>query len=209
MMGFHSIALYIAILTAIIYCPGPMMMFCMANSIKRGPRAVLPALWGGSSAYIVQLIVVSLGLGLLLRHSVEAFDIIKWIGAAYLIYLGLKQWWSKDVNVKKKALEEAKRYSAGKMYFQGFLVGATNPKSIIIFTALFPQFIDPHEPHLPQLLVLSILFLVIQFFGALSYTYFGGEIFKWLKKRKKEKLIRRIAGTILIAAGILLASVRE
>lgn len=207
-MSSHSIALYIIILTALVYCPGPMTMFCLATSIKIGPKATSPALLGASSAYIGQLIIVSLGLGLVLQHSVEAFDLLKWMGAAYLIYLGIKQWRASDTKLETETSKKS-HYSMSIMYLRGFFVGATNPKSIIIFTALFPQFINPHAPRLPQLLILSALFLVMQFSSASFYTCFGAKVFKWLQQKQKEKLLRRVTGTVLVTAGILLASTKE
>ena len=205
----YSIITYSIIITGIVFCPGPMTLFAMATSVQIGPKRTLPGIIGGSSAYLSQMILTALGLGLVFQHSLFLFEIVKWFGVAYLLFLGIKQWRSAPVLQTDPLIGSTKLYHPKKLYLRGFFVGLSNPKSILIFTALFPQFLILTKPQLPQYLTLGAIFLCLQAISCLSYTFFGAKFFGYIKRKQKEHWQKKITGSLLFSAGLALATIKK
>lgn len=193
---------FFLMMTAIAYTPGPMTMFSMSSSVRHGFYRTLPGIMGGSAAYMVQMGVVYLGLGIVVQNSAVVFNAIKWAGVAYLIFLGLKNW--------QAAIRRGRETEPGgparpvKQFALGFATGMSNPKSVLVFTVLFPQFIAP-EHYTAHFLILAVSFFFIQGSSALAYALFGARVFRWMRKRRLERLQNRITAGILFAAGGMLA----
>lgn len=197
-----------AVVFVITYCPGPMTLFCMSTGIDVGPQRTGFAVLGGSTAYLVQLTIVALGLEWIIQASPFAFILIKWLGALYLLYLGLKQWFRKPLQLNSASRIE-NNISCWYLYRRGFLVGITNPKSMLTFTALFPHFLShPSQPTL-QFAILGATFLVFQFSSASSYALFGAGFYRWLKRKNFLKLQDYIISVILILIALSLLLVKS
>lgn len=205
MMEFSAWFTYFLLMTAIAYTPGPMTLFSMSSSVRNGFARTVPAIAGGSSAYIIQMAIVYLGLGAIVQSSMLVFGAIKWAGVVYLLVLGVKNW--------RKAVQQIdepgkRAVSLKKQYWAGFLTGMSNPKSIIVFTALFPQFIDPAR-YTSDFLVLAVSFFFIQGSSAVSYALFGAQIFTWMHRKGIAHIQNRVTAVVLFVAGGMLAATEK
>jgi len=202
MMDITTWLTYFLLMTAIVYTPGPMTLFSMSSSVRNGFAATLPAIAGGSSAYMVQMAVVYFGLGVVVQNSLVIFNIIKWTGVAYLVVLGVKNW-----RLAVKSLHETRGVRAAsvrRQYSLGFLTGMSNPKSVIVFTVIFPQFIDPAR-YTADFLTLAATFAVLQICSAVSYALFGARVFAWMYERGLGGVQNKVTAVVLFLAGGVLA----
>ncbi len=205
-MAFGTWFTYFLLMTAIAYTPGPMTMFSMSTSVRNGFARTVPAILGGSCAYCVQMVVVYFGLGAIVQGSVTVFNCIKWVGVAYLVVLAVKNW-----RAVAAAADDAHIHAAPaprRQFCLGLATGMSNPKSILVFTVLFPQFIDPAH-YTMHFCILAGSFFVIQGSSAVSYALFGARVFRWLRRRSLEHVQHKATAMILLgAAGMLAASKR-
>lgn len=193
-------------MTAIAYTPGPMTMFSMSASLRHGFCRTLPGIFGGSAAYMTQMVIVYLGLGVVVQNSTLVFNAIKWAGVIYLIILGIKNWQAVPrYGVPGKS---AAPVHPGKLFGLGFATGMSNPKSVLVLTVLFPQFIEPAH-YTAHFLILAVSFFFIQGSSAMAYALFGARVFRWLQARRLERLQTRLTAGILFAAGGILALSRK
>lgn len=186
--------------------PGPSVLLCLTKSVSLGFRSSFFAALGSLTAILIILTLSFTGLGLVVAKSEMAFSVIKWCGAAYLIYLGYKAITSSQESYD---LADDKLGTSSKClphYISGFIVGASNPKAIVFFTALFPQFINTEASMLLQYLVLASTFLVLELSWLLIYSYMGLRSSKWLLKDGRAKIFNRITGGVFIGAGLLLSN---
>lgn len=190
---------YISTVLLLMSTPGPSHLLMLSNSMGNGFRRSLATAAGDLSANICQIFVASLGLVGLVYASEEFFSIIKWGGVVYLISMGLKQWFSKD----DSGITKGASRSASSLYWQGFTTSAANPKAIIFFAALLPQFVNPAEPTAVQFLILGATYIFIDGIFLMCYGGFA----EWFMRRLKDRIakqLNRIAGGLLIVAAILL-----
>ncbi|MCR6652030.1 MAG: LysE family translocator [Cellvibrionaceae bacterium] len=183
--------------------PGPVMLSAMANG---GIYGVRHALWGMVGATVGNLSLIALsiaGMALVLQSSEMLFRIIQWAGAAYLVWLGLKI--ARQSVEGEFATGKAMRDSGWQLFIKSFGIAVSNPKGLLYFGALFPQFISPARALLPQLSLLVGLFVVIDLISMLIYAKSGSFIVSWLRSPQHRKWFNRIAGGALIAAGIAMA----
>lgn len=197
---------FVLMMAAIAYTPGPMTMFSMSSSLRHGFFRTLPGIFGGSGAYMVQMAVAYLGLGMVVQNSVVVFNAIKWAGVAYLIVLGVKNWQARPR--RDQADHPPTPVHPAKQVALGFATGMSNPKSVLVFTVLFPQFISPDQ-YTAHFLILAVSFFFIQGSSAVAYALFGAKIFRWMQARHLERLQTRITAAILFTAGGLLALSRK
>ena len=189
-----------------VVTPGPSMLLALYHGGRYGTKRTLATAMGTVCASLMLGLVSAAGLGVILMASLVIFQIIKWVGAAYLIYLGLNMW--RQANRPLPSLgggEDGRRDSAFQMFRQAFGVSIGNPKPIIFFTAFFPQFIDPRGSQLPQYsIILGTLALVV--FGCVLLYAAGGEwLGPWLQNFRVKQWLDRIAGGIFIGFGVRLA----
>jgi threonine/homoserine/homoserine lactone efflux protein len=201
--------LYLAFLLAtavLILIPGPNVTLLVANSLAHGPRRALVTLAGTSSAIALQLLVVALGMSSLILVLAHWFEWLRWAGVAYLVYLGIQQWRAPPL-----ALDDPERPAvrSGALFWQGVLVSATNPKTLLFYAAFFPQFIDPASPPGSQLALLCASFLVVATILDGAYAILAGQLRPWLRTRRRARLRNRLTGTFLIAAALGLALARR
>ncbi len=187
--------------------PGPSVLLVTANSMKYGAKKATGTILGDLSANLIQIILASAGLASIVLSSGELFQMIKWFGVAYLIYIGVKK------IIAKPHIEIIKRNAKSKSFFnlysEGFLMSAANPKAIIFFAALFPLFIKADMPFLPQVVILAITFLTLDGLSLLLYSHFATNLKNFLENEEKVHLQNRIVGSLLILSGLLLSMVQR
>ncbi len=197
-----SLELYITFLlaaTIIIIVPGPNVTLIIATSVLNGARAGLMTVAGTSLAQIVQITLVILGLSWLVERYGTIFELIRWAGALWLIWLGFKTW--RDA---AKPLPEASPRQNNLR--KGLLIGLANPKSLTFFAAFFPQFIDPGQPAAPQFALLAASYLILATFFDSCYALAGGAGQKRLASGLPRLILGRSAGALLVGGGLWLAS---
>ncbi|HJP23310.1 MAG: LysE family translocator [Alphaproteobacteria bacterium] len=197
--------LYLAFVLAtivLIVLPGPNVTLIVANSLAAGARAGLLTVAGTSCATALLLAVAALGMTTLIAVMADWFTWLRWAGVAYLLYLGLQQW---------RRLPSAAQTPPGRqrLFWQGFLVSATNPKTLLFYVAFLPQFVDPGLAPGPQLTVLSVTFLVIATLIDGAYGLLAGRLRGALADARRARLRQRISGSFLIAAALGLALARR
>ncbi|MBS9782382.1 MAG: LysE family translocator [Arcobacter sp.] len=205
-MEFTNWIYYTIAILVLTSSPGPSVLLCITKSVTQGFNlAVFSAL--GSLFAIVGIMTLSFtGLGLLIASSDMIFTIIKYIGAVYLIYLGYKTFTSKqeDYHFEKNTKISKKNKLAS--FLNGFIVGASNPKAIIFFTALFPQFINANSPLLIQYIIFVSTFAFLELFWLLFYAYLGHKSSSWFLQKGRAKFFNRITGGVFMGAGVLLST---
>lgn len=210
-MALQMWLLYVAAVFVLTVTPGPSVLMCVTNGIHYGARRTAAAASGSISAVCLIMLVSALGLGAVLATSEKIFQAIKWLGAAYLIYIGVKTFFSKQASIKVDAAgaNGAPRKSYGALYLQGFLVGASNPKALLFFSAFFPQFMNPELPRLPQFLILGATFVCFEAFWLMFYASFAARVAPWLQQSGRATWFNRVSGATFVGAGALLASVKR
>jgi len=199
----HYLA-FVAATVVLILIPGPNVTLLVATSVTYGPKRALATLAGTSGAIALQLMVVALGMTSLIPVLAEGFAWLRWIGVAYLIYLGVQQWRAAPV-----ALADVDARGQQALFWQGALVSATNPKTLLFYAAFLPQFIDPGAPVGAQMALLCVTFLVIATVLDGGYVLLAGRLRGWLRDRRRAQLRNRLTGSLLIATGLGLALARR
>lgn len=205
-----------------ITSPGPAILLAIVNGIRAGMRTVVMSSLGNMVGLAVLSLASILGLGLLLQTSAFLFMVVKVTGAVYFIYLGVKFWRSRNSLVidtssssddnqitgsqipsNKIKVEQAKKTRTTWSYFiEAFWVAATNPKPILFFTAIFPQFLDTTQQTTPQFLLMTAIFLSISFLSLCTYGYLSVKSKHWLENDTRMKWFHRITGGLFIGLGI-------
>ncbi|CAN5337726.1 LysE family translocator [soil metagenome] len=184
--------------------PGPNMLHVMTQSIHHGPRRALLAMAGLMSAVLLCLVASALGLGALLKASPRLFDVLRYAGVAYLLWLGVRAWRA-PVGGHAGA---AGRHGARTLYATGLLTGLSNPKLIIFAAALFPQFIDLGRPFGIQLAILVASFVVIESFWYAVYALGGARLAHWLAPASRQRLFNRATAVLFVGFGGALLGAR-
>ena len=192
--------------TVLILIPGPNVTLLVATSLAYGARPALAALAGTSAAIALQLLVTVLGMTSLMALLASGFEWLRWAGVAYLIWLGVRQWRAAPV-----ALEDVapRAVPQGALFWRGFLVSATNPKTLLFYAAFFPQFVDPASPPGAQLVLLSATFLALATLLDGGYALLAGRLRPWFRGERRARLRNRVTGALLIVAGVGLALARR
>ena len=199
-------ALFLAFVAATVtlaLIPGPNMALIISTSIAHGTRFGLLVLVGTTAALVIQLFLVGAGLSAILAAAGRWFDVLRWIGALYVIYLGVRTW---RVPPPEIAVSAAVPRSARWMVLRGFGVSLSNPKTLFFFGAFFPQFISPNHSLPTQLLVLAVTMVVVVAMLDSVWAVLAGRMRVWIARRGR--LINRVSGGLLVGAGAGLALVR-
>jgi len=192
---------YVATSTVVLAIPGPTILLVLSYSIAHGRKATLPVVIGVALGDSVAITLSLIGLGTLLATSAFWFTIIKWIGGCYLIYLGITLLSGTGKPMPEQA-QQARTSAPRKLFGSAFIVTALNPKSIVFFIALLPQFISPDHPVTAQLWVLGVTFVVLATIGATSYALFATAIRRWLASARAQKVYCMVGGGLLMGAGV-------
>lgn len=203
------IDVYIAFLAAslvLIVVPGPVVTLLVSRSLAFGPRAGLIALAGTAVAMAAHLSVVTFGLGAALTLIGEWFAWLKWIGVAYLVWLGLRALHDALSSVPPE-VQPLPRH--GRLFWEGVAISATNPKPLLFYGAFFPQFIDPAAAALPQLALLCLSFFVIATLSDGAYALTAGRIGRRFQTMRARRWQNGLSGGVLLSAAAALSWARR
>lgn len=194
---------YVAVVLALMSTPGPSQLLMLSNSLQNGARKATFTAFGDLTANSIQMLIAGLGLASVVTYYPNTLTVIKWLGAAYLTWLGLQMIRKADTGAGN-GQEFGHKKTLRALWLQGFVTSAANPKAVVFFAALFPLFIVPDKPFAPQFFALSATYLVLDamFLG----TY--GLLADWISKRFRGEIkqwIERLGGVFMILAALLLA----
>jgi len=202
-MQFTTWLLFLVVAFIAVISPGPAILLSISNSIRFGICKVLLSSFGNICGLFLLSTAAILGLGAVLKTSTTLFTIIKIIGAAYLIYLGIRQWRSKTCffnGVEKGNTQRVKSHQ--RFFIEGFLIAITNPKAILFFTALFPQFINTAQALVPQFLIMTFTFMLISFVSLVAYGLLATKAKIWLTTGQRAKWFNRTLGGLFVLIGM-------
>jgi threonine/homoserine/homoserine lactone efflux protein len=205
-MPFETWAAFAAATSVLLIIPGPTILLVVSYALGQGWRTALPVALGVALGDFTAMTLSMLGIGALLAASATVFTILKWIGAAYLIYLGLKLFRAGG------ALQADPRTDAGsaaKMIGHAWLVTALNPKSITFFVAFLPQFLNRDADFFAQMLIFEATFLVLAFVNAFGYALVAARARSLVHNPKAICIFNRAGGSLLIGAGIATVAMRS
>jgi threonine/homoserine/homoserine lactone efflux protein len=202
-MNYQLFSAFLLITVVLFLTPGPIVTLIIATGARQGTRAALLTVAGASSGNAVLLACIAFGLGWILKTSGEVFDYLRWIGAAYLIWLGIQAW--RHASAPSEAVPPAGHVHASR----GFIVALTNPKTIAFFTAFLPQFIDPTLPVERQLLIMCVCSVTLGGLLDAGWAIAAGLGRAWFMQPKHNRLLSRISGLMLIGGGIWLSLARR
>jgi threonine/homoserine/homoserine lactone efflux protein len=206
-MSLDQWLIYLLLVLAATGTPGPAVLFIMTNATRYGWQKAIFIALGNIIGLLSLGIVAVTGLGALLETSELAFAVVKTIGAAYLIYLGIKMIRSKGLQIGEETLHASKKQvSSRKLFLQAYFVAVSNPKAVVFLTALLPQFIDTQLALIPQFMMLIATLMGFSFFFLISYALLAHRARAWMSHPERIKVLNRASGGIFIGFGVLLAT---
>jgi homoserine/homoserine lactone efflux protein len=203
-MAFQTWALFVAVSILPALSPGPAILLAISNSIRFGSSATIYSAMGNTLGLTILGFAVGFGLAALMAASAGAFTVVKFVGAAYLLYLGTKLWLS------GKALDFSPGTTAipkppKKLFIEALLLALTNPKGLVLLAALIPPFVNHNLPVFPQVAIYSITFAVMCFFNHIFLAFAASRVRRFLSSEKRVVAVRRALGTLFIGFGAALA----
>jgi threonine/homoserine/homoserine lactone efflux protein len=208
MLPTQHLPAFLLTVYVLILIPGPSVLFVVSRGVSLGRRAAFATVVGNASGFVLQLVLVSIGVGSLVARSDAVFTTLKLLGAGYLVFLGVR-----NIRDRKQlaalftpAVRPAPK-SLRRIMREGFFVGATNPKGLLVFTAVVPQFIDPSQGHITlQIATLGAICIVIGFLSDTAWALASGTAREWLgRSTRRLEWMTAGGGVTLIALGVGLA----
>lgn len=193
--------------TVLCLTPGPAVLYVLSSALHGGARKSTASSAGILAATTIYFVLSATGVGALLLASYNLFFAVKWIGAAYLIILGLRALFGHSQVLAAEAVPVAKR--PWRLFADGVVVQMSNPTALIFFTALLPQFLNPHSPVAPQVLILALTSVVIEFSVLTGYGIAAARASRLARQPRYATWTNRVAGGLLVGAGTGLASLRR
>lgn len=207
-MSLQTWLLYTAAVLVLIVTPGPSVLMCVTHGVNHGARRTLFSAFGSITAVVGIMACSAVGVGAVLAASEGLFQAVKWLGVAYLFYMGVSTFRDPASRLELPAARSAAA-SPRALYIKGLLVGASNPKALLFFTAFFPQFLDPARPQLPQFLILGATFVAFELMSLMTYASFAARVAPWLAQQGRARLFNRLSGSAFMGAAVLLATVKR
>ncbi|EAQ67143.1 Lysine exporter protein (LYSE/YGGA) [Marinomonas sp. MED121] len=201
-MDFNTWVIFTITIALVIGIPGPLTLLMVNSSINLGMKRSMPIILGGSTASSILITISALGLGAIIAASETAFYVIKYIGAAYLIYLGISLWLTSKANNQEGAegADESKKHQ--NLLLKSFTLGITNPKDIVFFIAFLPQFISPQESYLTQLILIVATWFAVDFLCKVLYGVLARAIVGRINNARKTNILDRVSALVFVAAGV-------
>jgi threonine/homoserine/homoserine lactone efflux protein len=196
----HTFVIFAAASAVFLAVPGPSVIYIVSRSLAEGRTAGIVSALGIQTGGLVHVVAATVGVSALLASSAVAFSVVKYAGAAYLIYLGIRRL----VEGAEPAEEENRRADRKRIFWQGVVVNSLNPKTALFFLAFLPQFVDPGRGAVaPQVLALGVLFLVLATLSDSAYALVAGSVRGWLGERRAA--LARVSGVSYVGLGVLAA----
>ena len=202
-MNPQLFAAYLLIIFVLVIAPGPIVTLVITTGATRGVRPALATVVGTTLGNAVLLTAIALGLSWVLANALILFEVMRWAGAAYLIYLGVQAWRGAAKAANPLPVADHVHFA------RGLLVALTNPKTIVFFTAFLPQFIDPSLPAGRQLAVMCVVSAMMAGTTDTAWAIAAGLGRAWFMRPSRAKLLARLSGTVLIGGGIWLSLARR
>jgi threonine/homoserine/homoserine lactone efflux protein len=209
-MALKTWWLFVMMTFVVSATPGPNMLLVMSSSARHGFRPALATMAGCMTALLLMMSLSAAGLGALLKAFPSVFDALRWAGAAYLAYLGIKSWRA-PVHERASVPGGADPVPArpGALYRQGLLVAASNPKAILFAAAFLPQFLRPELPTLPQFAILLLTFAVIEIGWYGVYAGSGQGLARYLQRAAVLRVFNRVTGGVFVGFAAAMAALRD
>ena len=195
--------LFLIVTIATVMSPGPGVLLTLTNAIRFGVSGAVGGIMGLAIGAFIVAGVSATGLGILLATSALAFTVLKFIGAAYLIYLGIKLWRSPATPVE---ISGGTRRSGTRQFFQGLSLQLTNPKAVFFFLSVLPQFVDYDAAHVHQFALLVVTYSLVLVIIHLIYAGLARTTRQWLASPKGGRLVNRLGGGTFMCFGVGLAA---
>jgi len=204
-----TLELYFAYVTAtliVLAIPGPTIMLVVSYALTQGRKSAFASVMGVGLGDATAATASLLGLGALLAASATAFTVLKWVGALYLVWLGIKMWRSRPSAL---GAYQTADIPARKIFWHAYIVTSLNPKGIVFFIAFLPHFIAPQAPVVPQLVLLGTTFVVLGILNAAVYALAAAAIGRKLRNPSLMRIVNRVGGGFLISAAAMTAALQR
>ena len=201
-MTLETWALFAVTEAALSFTPGPAVLLVLSQGLTRGTSRSVYASLGILTGNAFYFALSATGLGAVLLASYELFSAIRWIGAGYLVWLGIAAFFGKSAVLTVGAVAQVSRT---RTFLNGVVLQVANPKALVFFVALLPQFIDPHGSVIAQVAILGVTSVIIEFFVLLAYGALAGRLTAVAARPRFQTLANRVAGTMLVTAGVSVA----
>ena len=198
-MDIQSWILYTLAAIGLSLTPGPNGLLALTHGALYGARRTVATILGGSLGFTLVIALSMFGIGALLAASVGLLVVLKWLGGAYLVWLGIQVWRSPSIAVSREKVGSG---SPGLLFRAGLLSAVSNPKGILFFVAFLPQFVDPARSLVVQFAIMATTFVVIEFFYELMVAALADRVQPWLARVGKN--FNRVFGGVFVAIGVLL-----
>jgi threonine/homoserine/homoserine lactone efflux protein len=201
---WSTLAVFSAAALLLLVIPGPAVLYIVAQSVSRGRVAGLASMAGIQVGGLVHVAAAALGLSALVVHSATAFNVVKYAGAAYLVFLGVRRLLGRDQNARDGVPQERRLRS---LFAQGIVVNVLNPKTALFFFAFLPQFVDVSRGDVAfQILVLGLVFIALATLSDGAYALAAGSAAGWLSARRGfSRFERYVSGSVLVGLGLVTA----
>jgi homoserine/homoserine lactone efflux protein len=206
-MEWKTWTLFAVMETTLSLTPGPAVLFVLGQGLRRGGVGSIWANLGVLSGNLIYFVLSATGVGALVARAYGVFFLIKWIGAAYLVWLGVRAWMGKAKPLSVKAYEDPR--SGPRVLGHGLVLQLANPKALVFFAALLPLFVDARQPLLLQFAVLAVTSVAIEFVILAGYGFLAGRASRLAERPAYARWMDRIAGSLLIGAGVMVAAIRR
>lgn len=201
-LTLSSFLYFLLFCATMTFSPGPMTLLLLSLGLKSGLRSSLPAQLGASVSYLVSILIFAVGFSELIKGHRGISQAIQLVGVAYILYLAWRQWTSSGVAIDQTQVTE----SAGNLFGKGLLTGFSNPKTIIMFSAVFPQFAGSDgSSSAADIAILGATFLALQFASGCLYSYFGQRIRHVLENPRHRVMLQRVTAVLLLGVAGMLA----
>lgn len=209
-MSLQTWWLFVGMTFIVSATPGPNMLLVMSHGARFGWRLALMTMAGCMTALLAMMSISAAGVGALLHTFPAVFDALRYMGAAYLAYLGYKLWRAgvPESAQSNATLSATTQRTGGALYREGLAVAASNPKAIVFAAAFFPQFIQPGAPALPQFGILLTTFAVIEVSWYLIYAFSGHKLSRYFQSTQVMKTFNRVTGGVFVGFAALMAGTR-
>ncbi|CDM58402.1 MULTISPECIES: LysE family translocator [Rhizobium] len=189
--------------------PGPTILLVVSYALGHGRKTALATVTGVALGDFTAMTASLFGLGAVLAASATLFTVLKWVGGAYLIWLGIKLWRAPVMSEPMADNDNLPEKKSLKVFLHAYVVTALNPKSIVFFVAFVPQFLNPAQPFFGQMLIMEATFLVLATINASIYALAANAARGLIRKASVQRAVNRTGGTLLIAAGAVTAGYRR
>ena len=202
-----TLALFAVAAVTLLVIPGPAVLYIVTRSVDQGRAAGLASVCGVHVGTLVHVAAAALGLSALLVSSATAYDTVRWLGAAYLVWLGVRRLLARDEDLPAAPGPDARRPGLRRIFAQGVVVNVLNPKTALFFLAFLPQFVDTSRGSVPfQVVVLGVAFVLLGLLSDGAYAMAASTGAGWLRRRPGvARASRLVSGGVLVSLGVTTA----